>query len=211
MKLTAPVSYSIVKYILENPDTSQIDIARNLHVSKAMVSYVSRDLADRGVLSQYGKARMKLRDPLKLLEAIAFERPLLRLKVDDFRTEYSDIKTVEETIGRAATKSVTNYAFTCYSALSKYLKYYLTYPTVHVYSDNPNELRRYTEDGRGDVNLVLLKPDLKTILQSAIDKQGLKTVTRIQTVIDLFCLGGAGRDGAIKLYEMTPNVESRIN
>ncbi len=125
-----------------------------------MVNYVSRDLIDRGVLSQYGKERMKLRDPLKLLEALAFERPLLRLKLDDYRTEYSDIRTVEETIGRAATKSGTNYALTCFSALSKYLKYYLAYPTVHVYSDNPEELRHRTIEGRGDVNVVLLKPDL---------------------------------------------------
>jgi hypothetical protein len=211
MKLTAPISYSIVQYILENPNSSQIDIVKRLDVSKGMVSNVSRDLVDRGVLSQHGKEQMKLKDPLKLLEALAFERPLVRLKVDDIRTEYSDLKTAEETIVHAATKSKTNYALTCFSALSKYLKYYLAYPTVHLYSDNPEELRHRTIEGRGDINVVLLKPDLKTILQSALGKQGLRTVTRIQTVIDLFCLGGAGRDGAIKLYEMTPSVESRIN
>ena len=60
--------------MLRNPETSQIDIALNTNVSKSMVSYVARTLMARGVVSQFGKERMKLQEPLRLLEALAFER-----------------------------------------------------------------------------------------------------------------------------------------
>ena len=36
-------------------------------------------------------------------------------------------------------------------------------------------------------------------------------VEPIQVVIDLFCLGGAGRDGAVKLYENLTQIGSKKN
>jgi len=210
LKLTAPASYSIIEYILENPTASQIEIAKHAHVSRSMVNYIVRDLSLRGVVSQSGKGRMRLQDPLKLLEALSFERPLKSLIVEEFHTEQSDVKLVEHQIRNAADKSGSSYAFTCFSALSKYINYYLTYPTVHAYSDKPKELRSKITEGRGAVNVKILEPDIPQILKETHLVDGLKIEEPVQTVIDLFCLGEEGRDGAMKLYEEVTKIEPTL-
>lgn len=210
MRLTALASFAVVEYLLQNPETSQIDISHYTNVSRSMVSYVVRDLAARGVVSQYGKERMKLQDPLRLLEALSFERPLQSLLVDEFRTELSDINQVERQVANASTRLEASYALTCFAALSKYIKYYITYPTVHVYSDRPKDLRYRITEGLGAVNIQVLKSDWKPIMTNIRDIDELKIVRPIQAIIDLFCLGGAGRDGAMKLYEEIRSAEPNL-
>ena len=47
----------------------------------------------------------------------------------------------------------------------------------------------------------ILRPDSELILKNARRSGGFTLAEPVQVVIDLFCLGGSGRDGAIKLYE----------
>jgi hypothetical protein len=93
------------------------------------------------------------------------------------------------------------YALTAFSALARYVEYYITYPTVHVYSQRPLELSDRIPRGRGDVTVQVLSPDSELILKNARRTGEFALVEPVQVVIDLFCLGGSGRDGAIKLYE----------
>ena len=93
------------------------------------------------------------------------------------------------------------YALTAFSALARYVEYYITYPTVHVYSKNPLELLGMIPRGRGDVTVQVLGPDSELILKNARRISGFTLVEPVQVVIDLFCLGGSGRHGAMKLYE----------
>ena len=127
----------------------------------------------------------------------------------EVRTEESDVSKVERMVRNASvhtSRSNDNYGLTCFSALSKYIEYYITYPTVHVYSDRPDELRKGLIEGRGDVVVQILKPDSELILGNARRVRDLSLVEPIQAVIDIFCLGGAGRDGAVKLYESVKQI-----
>jgi hypothetical protein len=51
----------------------------------------------------------------------------------------------------------------------------------------------------------LLVPDYQHILENAKEINGFNVVDPIQVVMDLFCLGSAGRDAATKLYERIRN------
>jgi len=208
VKLSAPTSFAITKAILQNPVTSQLDIARKTNVSTSMVSYLVRDLVAKGIISQFGKEKLRLEEPLTLLEALAFQRPLYKLIEEEFRTEESNIGLVEKQIEITSKNLEARYALTCFSALTKYIQYYITYPTVHLYSDKPKDLKQNIIEGRGAVNVQVLKPDSRTIFQDASTKNNVWIVDPIQTVIDLFSLGGVGRDGAMKLYKETTNVNS---
>ena len=200
VRLTSPQTYKVVAYVLSHPKTSQIEVSRNVGVSRNLVNHVVDELEAPGVLSQRSKGHLELIDPLRLLEVLSTERPLSRLAESVVRTEESDVSKVERMVRNAAVHN-GNYALTAFSALAKYIEYYITYPNVHVYSQSPRELEGKIPKGRGDVTVEILRPDSDLILNNARRRGEFSLVEPVQVVIDLFCLGGPGRDGAMKLYE----------
>ncbi|HVB11891.1 MAG TPA: winged helix-turn-helix domain-containing protein [Nitrososphaerales archaeon] len=208
VKLTAPQTSKVINYLLANPSTSQVEISRSVGVSRDLVNHVVHELEAPGIVLQEAREHLELKDPLRLLEALSIQRPLSKHLIAEFRTEESDVTKVERMVRNAAAhfSDSNGYALTCFSALSKYIEYYITYPTVHVYSERPGELRKGLVEGRGDVVVQILKPDSELILGNARRMRDLMLVEPIQVVIDLFCLGGAGRDGAMKLYENVKQV-----
>ncbi|MHB8568303.1 MAG: winged helix-turn-helix domain-containing protein [Nitrososphaerales archaeon] len=214
VKLTAPQTFKVVNYLLAHPNTSQVEISTSVEVSRDLVNHVVQELEAPGIVLQESRGHLKLKDPLRLLEALSIERPLSKLVIGEVRTEESDVSKVERMIRNAAVHSIRGgyqYAFTCFSAISKYVEYYITYPSVHVYSNRPDEIQKSIVGGRGDVTVQILKPDFELILRNARLIRDLKLVEPVQVVLDLFCLGGAGRDGAVKLYESMTQVGGTRN
>jgi biotin operon repressor len=200
VRLTSPQTYKVVAYLLAHPKTSQIEISTKAGVSRNLVNHVINELEAPGVVTQRAKGDLELSDSLRLLEVLSMERPLSRLVESEVRTEESDVSKVENMIRKSAAHEGM-YTLTTFSALARYLEYYITYPTVHVYSQKPLELSNGIPKGRGDVTVQILTPDSELILKNARRIGGFALVEPVQVVIDLFCLGGSGRDGAIKLYE----------
>ena len=200
VRLTSPQTYKVVAYLLAHPKTSQIEISTKAGVSRNLVNHVINELEAPGVVTQRAKGHLELNDSLRLLDVLSTERPLSRLVESEVRTEESEVSKVERIIRKSATNQ-SEYTLTAFSALARYLEYYITYPTVHVYSQKPLELSDRIPKGRGDVTVQVLTPDSEVILKNARRIQGFALVEPVQVVIDLFCLGGSGRDGAIKLYE----------
>jgi len=202
VRLTSPQTYKGVSYLLAHPKTSQIEISRRAGVSRNLVNHVINELEAPGVATQRAKGHLELTDSLRLLEVLSTERPLSRLVESGVRTEESEVSNVEKMVRNAAAHE-GRYALTAFSALARYVEYYITYPTVHVYSQKPLELSGRIPKGRGDVTVQVLRPDSDLILKNARRIGGFALVEPVQVVIDLFCLGGSGRDGAMKLYEET--------
>ncbi len=200
VRLTSPQTYKVVAYLLTHPQTSQIEISRKAGVSRNLVNHVISEIEAPGIVAQRGKGHLELSDSLRLLEVLSTERPLSKLVVSEVRTEESEISKIERMV-RNAVVHTGGYALTAFSALAKYVEYYITYPSVHVYSQKPLELANRIPRGRGDVTIQVLSPDSELILQNARRIKEFVLVEPVQVVIDLFCLGGAGRDGAMKLYE----------
>ena len=212
VKLTAPQTFKVVNYLLTNPHTSQIEISRNVEVSRDLVNHVVQELEAPGIVLQEARGHLELKDPLRLLEAISIQRPLSKLVMGEIRTEESEVSKVEKMVRNVAAHSLgggQDYALTCFSALSKYMEYYITYPAVHVYSSRPEELQKGLVTGRGDVVIQILKPDSDLILENTTRVHDLTLVEPVEVVIDLFCLGGAGRDGAMKLYQSLIQIGDR--
>jgi biotin operon repressor len=200
VRLASPQTYKVIAYFLAHPKTSQIEISRKAGVSRNLVNHVINELEAPGVAAQRAKGHLELSDPLRLLEVLSTERPLSRLVESEVRTEESEVSKVERMVRNVAANK-GRYALTAFSALAKYVEYYITYPTIHVYSKNPLELLGMIPRGRGDVTVQVLGPDSELILKNARRISGFALVEPVQVVIDLFCIGGSGRDGAIKLYE----------
>ncbi|MHB1908005.1 MAG: hypothetical protein ACYCQJ_03925 [Nitrososphaerales archaeon] len=201
--MTATQTYKVVSYLLANPHTSQAKISRDMGVSRDLVSYIVQGLEGPGIVSQEAREHLELKEPLRLLEAISIERPLSKLVTNEIRTEQSEVSKVERMVRNWSVHSQRDdrYALTCFSALSKYMEYYISYPSVHVYSSNPEHLSKGLVHGRGDIVVHVLRADSDLIFRNTRLMKGLAIVEPIQVVVDLFCLGGTGRDGAMKLYQ----------
>jgi biotin operon repressor len=203
VKLTAGQTFKVVNYLLANPSTSQIEISRNVGASRDLVNHVVQGLEPTGIVSQEAREHLELKQPLRLLEAISIERPLSKLVTKEIRTEQDEVSKVERMVRNWSVHSQRDgsYALTCFSALSKYTEYYISYPSVHVYVSNPEDLSKGLVRGRGDTVVHILRPDSDLIFRNTRLIKDLAIVEPIQVVVDLFCLGGAGRDGAMKLYQ----------
>ncbi len=164
-RLTSPQTYKIISYFLAHPQSSQIEISRKTGTSRNLVNHVVNALKAPGIATQKAKGHLELSDPLRLLEVLSTERTLSRLVVKEIRTEESKVPTVERLVRNAGVHG-GSYAFTAFSALSKYIEYYITYPTVHVYSEKPIELAKAIPIGRGDIAVQILRPDSSSILQN---------------------------------------------
>lgn len=200
VRLTSPQTYKVVAYLLSHPKTSQVEVSKNASVSRNLVNHVVGELEAPGVVARRSKGHLELTDPVRLLDVLSTERPLSRLVEAEVRTEESEVSKVESMVRSPAVRS-GGYALTAFSALAKYVEYYITYPVVHVYSQKPLELAESIRRGRGDVTVQVLRLDSDLILNNARRKGEFALVEPVQVVIDLFCLGGPGRDGAMKLFE----------
>lgn len=201
IRATSRQTYKIVTYLLSHPNTSQIKVSESVGVSRNLVNHVVNELETPGVVSQKSRGHLELVDPLRLLEVLSMERPISTLVESEIRTEESEPSKVEKMVRNAEVHRVGTYALTAFSALSKYLEYYIAYPSVHLYSSKPRELAEAIPKGRGDVTLQILRPDSEIIMEKVTRRGEFVVVEPVQVVIDLFGLGGPGRDGAMKLYE----------
>jgi biotin operon repressor len=199
-RLTSPQTYKIISYFLAHPRSSQIEIADKTGTSRNLVNHVVNSLKAPGIAVQKSRGHVELSDPLRLLEVLSTQRPLSNLVVKDIRTEESEVPKVQRLVRNAAMHT-GRYAFTAFSALAEHVEYYITYPTIHVYSEKAIQLADQIQNGRGDVTVQILRPDSESILQNARRMKNTMVVEPIQIVIDLFCLSGPGRDGAMKFYK----------
>ncbi len=205
VKLSSPQAFRIAKYLLENPVTYQRQIHRDLGTSIGWINKVVNSLCEAGIARKGKWRRIELEDPYALLDLLSWQRPLQRLLQATIRLEHTEITAAEKNLRDICLKSQLNYALTAFSGLSRYLAYYITFPTIHTYTTNPKQLKQQLPKGRGPITIKILKPDYPDILKNTKTIKNFHVADPTQVVIDLFCLGAAGRDAATKLYEMTRN------
>jgi len=205
VKLSSPQAFRIVKYLLEHPITYQRQIHRDLGISLGWINKVANSLYEGGIATTGKLRRIELQDPYALLDLLSWQRPLQRLLKATVRLELTDIASSEKILREVCSKTQLDYALTAFSGLNRYLAYYITFPTIHTYTNNPEQLSQLLPKGRGPITVEVLRMDYPDILKSAKNIKNFNITDSMQVVIDLFCLGSAGRDAATKLYEMMRN------
>ena len=199
MKLTSPNAFKVVKYLLGNRTTNQLEISRKTSVAYGWVNEVVNFLFERGIVSK-GWRSCELRDPLQLLEFIALERPLSGLVKSSFRLEALSVTEGEELLKSVCNEKGISYGLTVFSGLNRYYEYYISFPEIHAYVSD-EKLEKSVVKGHGPITLSLLVPDQVNILEETVTKDGFSICSSLQVVIDLFC-SGSGRDAAIKFLDV---------
>jgi hypothetical protein len=198
LKLTSTKAYRVVQYVLVNTEFTQREVTRKTSVGLGHVNEVINYMVSIGVVGRSEKGYV-LRDPVRLLEKISFDRPLNSVEVSRFRLPTTTIDETEKMVAAKLAAIGTGYAFTVFSGLRRYFEYHISYPMVHLYVGDDSALG-HLEPGEGPVQVVALRPDIEGILEDSVEIGGVKVCSREQVIIDLFS-SGVGRDAAIKFLE----------
>jgi len=197
MNLKSVKSYRVVKYLLSKRVTSQTEISQNTNVAIGYVNEVLHYLSDLDIVKiSYGET--KLLDYSKLLDKISMDRSFKKIIKETIRLPTSTIIDTENTLKSFCQNNKINYAFTGFSGLRHYYEYHISYPIVHIYIHNTNEVLGF-EKGEGVIPVVLLKTDRPDILSDSKNVNNVSVCDKMQTIIDLYS-SGIGRDAAIKSY-----------
>ena len=199
MKLISPKAYKAIKYLLGHKRTNILEISRETGVAYGWANDVVNFLYDRGIVSK-GWRRCELKDPLQLLEIIAYERPISKLVKDSFQLEVLSIAEGEELLKRVCKERKVKYGLTVFSGLKRFYEYYIAFPEIHAYVSD-QQIKKYLPQGLGPITLTLLRPDQQDILNETKIIDDFSVCSPTQVVIDLFC-SGVGRDGAMKFLEV---------
>ena len=211
VKLSSPQAFRVVKYLLGNPIAYQRRIHRDLGISLGWINTVVNTLCEAGIARKGKWRRIELEDPYSLLDLLSWQRPLQRLIEATVRLESTETRDVERELREVCIESGSDYALTAFSGLTRYLAYYMTFPTVHTYAESPEKIGGMLTRGRGPVTLEVIRPDHGWILEETSNMEGFVVVDPVQVVIDLFCLGSAGRDAATRLYERIRDEQQKID
>lgn len=206
MKLTSKKSFKVVKYLLQYPENSQFDLSKKTGVSLGYVNEIVNFLYDLDIVSKEPRKCM-LKDPVRLLEKISFERPFNRFVATSFRLATTSIKKGEEILKNACINNKINYSFTVFSGLKRFYEYHITFPSIHAYVSKI-KIEEAIEHGEGPITLFLLTPDRADILKEAKRIEGFFICTKPQIIVDLFT-SGVGKDAAIKFLEVVQHGRSR--
>jgi hypothetical protein len=199
MKLISPKAYKAIKYLLGHKRTNILEISRETGVAYGWANDVVNFLYDRGIVSK-GWRQCELKDPLQLLEIIAYERPISKLVKDSFQLEVLSIAEGEELLKRVCKERKVKYGLTVFSGLKRFYEYYIAFPEIHAYVSD-QQIKKYLPQGLGPITLTLLRPDQQDILNETKIIDDFSVCSPTQVVIDLFC-SGVGRDGAMKFLEV---------
>ena len=197
MNLSSIKSYHVAKYLLNHQLSSQTEISKGTDVAIGYVNQIVHELSNLNMIRvEYGKC--VLQDYAKLLEKISFDRPFNSLKNDELRLPTSSIKVTEQALAQYCRINNTGYAFTSFSALKHYYEYHISYPTIHIYVENPRVIQGI-EKGEGAIPVIILKSDRPDILTDSVTMGDYQVCEKIQVIIDLYS-SGIGRDAAIRFY-----------
>jgi len=199
LRLSSKKAYRIVRFLLENPETNQSLISEGTGVAYGWVNEIVNFLYQLDIVSK-GWRKCTLKDPVRLLEMIAFERPLSRLEIESFRLETTSALEGENLLRDVCEDNGVKYGLTMFSGLKRYYQYHIAYPSIHAYIST-NEVEGKIPHGEGPITLILLSPDHLDILKHTRRVEGFSICSPTQTAIDLFC-SGVGRDAAVKFIEM---------
>lgn len=203
--LVSPKAFRIVRYLLTHAKTSQKEIAKETQVSLGMVNKVISKLRERDIVA-YKKRELRLLEPWKLLNEVSWERPLGKLKIQDFYIpQLRDVRETENYLDNICSQNNTRYALTLFSGVNRYVAYSMRYDAIYSYVEPTKRLLEFLATSQGrfrkGMRLELFRVDSPDILHEATTIDGLVVCSPTQVLIDLSSYGHAGRDIAVKLYQ----------
>jgi hypothetical protein len=183
-----PVSFSIVKAMLENKEFTQLALSQQKHVSLGQVNKIVKYLLEKGFIEK-GKSSYIVRNPLAIIEEIAKYRDMKKRLVGKFAL------FVEE--GDLLNMLKEQAVFCLDTALKQYCDGVITSRVcAYVKGDKKKLLEELAAMRGNNTHLFLYTEDLPVEM---VDINQMLYTDKVRTIIDLVCDNSAF--AASKLFE----------
>jgi predicted RecB family endonuclease len=208
VKISSEKAWKVISRLLREKMTSirQLSILEN--VSYGWAHATVQSLIEQGIVTKKGNY-VNISDTNKLLNGLAWERPLKNILAGEIITDYGDAAEAAKEITHILEKQGVNFAFTSYTAGGLYTGYAVRHDAVYLYLEKDDlgffresfsraEVTKESE-GKG-VKVYLYIPD-RDIFSYTREIEGIKVVSPSQVLLDLAGLGYSGMDMAKVVLE----------
>ena len=189
-RLTTPKAWSVVVTLLTLHAASILELSRKSGVSYGL-TYKTIGALERRQIVKRSRFIVALSNEEKLLDGIAWERPLESLKILSIQTEYNDWYEAASQISETLSKMHITFAFTARTAGSLYTKYGSHFNIMDMYLPDPDTYR-FVPRGNGSVTVNVFGD--KHALRETQTIDSIVVVGKAQALLDLIGLGLSTRD-----------------
>jgi len=191
-RITTPSAWRVVYHFITHDSSSINRAALESGTSYSWAHRVIDDLLAQGLVERKGRSSYRLVDLGKLVNGIAWERPLEELEVNTWPASSTSLSEVFHDIIDADPDAT----ITGYLAVQEYFNIARRVDLVQVYSSNPQKLERHLGSSNDGIKVSVLRYDrtIKAVKAGRPELLGIKVVDPVQLVLDLAGLGFAAQD-----------------
>lgn len=195
-RITSDKSWKIVSRLLKEKKTSIRQLSILEDVSYGWAHKTIQTLIQQNIVKQdYNHVSISNVD--KLLNGVAWERPLINLKIYEIQIPFNDSMYAAKEITEAfAMQDNIPVGFTSYTAATLYTGYGVRNDAVYLYlkDEHINYFREVFESPSSDsIKAIIYRPD-RDVFQDTLEKEGTRIVSASQTLLDLAGMGYSAMD-----------------
>ena len=200
-RITSDKSWKIVSRLLKEKKTSIRQLSLLENVSYGWAHKTIQTLIQQNIVKQdYNHVSILNMD--KLLNGVAWERPLMNLKSYEIQIPFSESMHAAREITEAfAMQDNMPVGFTSYTAASLYTGYGVRHDAVYLYlnDDHVNYFRELFEShpfeshSANSIKAIIYRPD-REVFQDTREREGIRIVSPSQTLLDLAGMGYSAMD-----------------
>lgn len=195
-RITSTKSWKIVSRLLKEKKTSIRQLAILEDISYGWAHKTIQALIQQNIAKKdYNHVSISNVD--KLLNGVAWERPLTNLKSCEIQIPFSESMDAARQITRAfSMQHNIPVGFTSYTAAALYTGYGVRNDAVYLYLDDKHldYFKELFESSSPDsIKAIIYRPD-RDIFQDTLEKDGVRIVSASQTLLDLAGMGYSAMD-----------------
>lgn len=195
-RITSDKSWKIVSRLLKEKKTSIRQLSLLENVSYGWAHKTIQTLIQQNIVKQdYSHVSISNMD--KLLNGVAWERPLMNLKSYEIQIPFSESMYAAREITEAfAMQDNIPVGFTSYTAASLYTGYGVRHDAVYLYlkDEHIDYFRELFEShSANSIKAIIYRPD-REVFQDTREREGIRIVSPSQTLLDLAGMGYSAMD-----------------
>jgi len=200
-KLSSDVSWRIIIGLLRTSPASIRRIALGAGASYGWAHATVMRLIEMGVAERTSNG-VSMKDAHRLLNGVAWERPLNDLQVVSFKVGGDEMMQSAKAIEAATRRNGVDHAFTGPTAAGIYTGYGQRFDRLYIYLDEEQvgSMKNVLEDPAGSISLEVYRPD-RAVFKDTEERQGLTLVDPAQALLDVAGLGYSYWDLTLKMVE----------
>jgi hypothetical protein len=200
-KLSNDVSWRVIIWLLRSGPSSIRRVALGTGASYGWAHATVMRLIEKGVAERTPRG-VAINDAPRLLNGIAWERPLLDLQVTSFKIGGEEMMQSAMAIKAATRRKGVAHAFTGPTAVGFYTNYAHRFDRLCVYLDEGDveSVRNIIEDPAGSRSLEVFRPD-RAVFKETEEHEGLTLVSPAQALLDITGFGYSYWDFTLKMVE----------